>query len=439
MTATRPLERFLEARARTLQLVGPLAVEDFVAASDPDASPIKWHLGHTTWFVERYFLERSGFRWPRPRPEYDDLFDPGRRALHRDRGIWTRPTVAEVLDYRRAVEEAVSDAARRGLDPGAEAALELSTRHEALHQELLLTELQHLLWKNPLRPAYREWSGALRPSRDPAPLRFIPFPGGEIGIGHHGPGFSFANETPRHRRLVAPFQLANRLVTNREFLEFMTEGGYRTRSLWLADGWEAREAHGWKAPLYWEREADDWTAFTLEGRRRLDPAAPVGYVSWFEADAFARWRGCRLPLETEWEVAAGPADPAGANLLEAGRLVPLPAPAKQAAPGRRAPAQLLGDLWEWTGSAHLPYPGYRPEARLPGDPTTRFLTTGPVARGGSCLTPALLARATTRHPVPPADRRHATGIRLARDPIGPLPAPTGRTGVGRSGGRDGRI
>lgn len=416
MTGTGPLERFLETRDRTLRLVAPLAAEDFVAAGGGDASPVKWHLGHTTWFVERYFLETGGFRWRRPAPEYDDLFDPGRRAFHRNRARWTRPTVAEVFAYRRAVEEAVGNAAGAGLAPGPEAALDLATRHEALHQELILAELKHLLWQNPLRPAYREPSERRRPKTNPAPLRFIPFPGGEVGIGHDGPGFAFANERPRRRRLLAPFQLANRLATNGEFLEFIAEGGYETRTLWPADGWEAREARGWEAPLYWEREGDDWTEFTLEGRRPLDPAAPVGHASWFEAQAFARWRGCRLPRETEWESAAARADVTEANVLETGRLAPLPAPGDRAAPGRRSPAQLFGDLWEWTGSAHLPYPGYRPEARLPGDPTTRFLTTGPVVRGGSCLTSALLVRATTRHHIPAGDRRHATGIRLARDP-----------------------
>lgn len=414
MSATASLDRFLETRSRTLRLVAPLAVEDFVAASDPDASPVKWHLGHTTWFAERYVLKAGGFRWRRPRPEFDDLFDPGRRAFHRDRGLWTRPTVAEVLDYRRRVEDAVAEAVASGASPDAEAALVLATHHEALHQELVLAELKHLLWKNPLRPAYRAPEGSLRRTTDP-PLRFIPFPGGEIGIGHNGPGFAFANETPRHRALLSPFQLANRLVTNREFVEFIEEDGYRTRSLWPPDGWDLREARRWRMPLYWEQEGDDWTVFTLEGRLPLDPAAPVAHVSWFEAVAFARWRGARLPLETEWERAAHRADPAGANLLESDRLAPLPADPARAAPGTRLPAQILGDLWEWTGSAHLPYPGYRPEKRLPGDPTARFLTTGPVVRGGSCLTPALLVRATARHHLAASDRRHATGIRLARD------------------------
>ncbi len=413
MTGADLLRQFREARKATMRLVAPLAVEDFVAAA-PDASPVKWHLGHTTWFLEHYLLIPHAARHQRSHPEYDDLFDPGRRPLHRNRGLWTRPTVAEVLEYRRVVEDLVGELVEAGLSPVAETPLAMGIHHEALHQELLLTELKRLFWKNPLHPAYRQPGEASSGRRAASPLRFLSFAGGEVGIGHDGDGFAFANELPRHRALVHPFQLASRLITNREFQEFIHEDGYRTRSLWLADGWEARERFGWEAPLYWERDGEAWIEFGFEGLRALDPGAPVAHVSLHEADAFARWRGARLPTEFEWEAAAGGVA-AGGACLESGRLAPAPADAESGGPGNSAPTQLLGDVWEWTGSAHRPYPGYRAEDRVPGDPTTGFFGARAVLRGGSCLTPSLLARRTTRHHLAPESRLACAGIRLARD------------------------
>ena len=406
--------RFRRVRAATLDLVAPLEVEDLVPASHPNASSAKWHLGHTTWWFERYFLEPH-LRGFAPDPEWRDLFDPGRRGFRTDRGVWSRPTAAEVGDYRRRVEDKIGRALEAGLGSNAEAALRFGIQHEALHQELLLADLKHLFGTHPLRPAYRADGEPDGFEDAPPPLRFLSFAGGEVRIGRFGTDSGFGNETPRHRRFLEPFGLANRLVTNGEYREFIEEGGYRERSLWLPDGWDACVAEGWRAPLYWENPHDGpGTEFTLLGPRPIEPAAPVSHVSYFEADAFARWRECRLPGEAEWETAAAGLRVEG-NFAESGRLVPRPASRDRAGVAAPGPAQMFGDLWEWTRSPHGPYPGYRTADRQPGDPTTGFATGRQVLRGGSCLAPELLVRETTRNFLRPRTRLLPTGIRLARD------------------------
>ena len=405
---------FLRVRRQTERLAAPLETEDFVVQSMPDASPTKWHLAHTSWFFETFVLGRPGSGYTPAHPEYRELFNSyyvgvGPRHHRPERGLLSRPTVAEVFDYRRAVDEAMLAAFAAGFGPETAATVELGIHHEQQHQELLLTDLKHLLSRNPLRPAYRAPRAERVPPPATAPLRFVSFPGGVVPIGHDGDGFAFDNEGPRHERLLPPFQLASRLTTNGDYREFVEEGGYREPSLWLSDGWEARTAGGWEVPLYWERDGRGWAEFSFGGPAPLVPEAPVSHVSFFEADAFARWREARLPTEFEWEAAAA-ALPVAGGFLEDDRLGP--APLEAPAPG---PAQLFGEVWEWTGSAYLPYPGYRPPAGAIGEYNGKFMSGQMVLRGGSCLSPGSHLRATYRNFFRPEARWQVSGIRLARD------------------------
>ena len=412
-------DAFQRVRQQTTALVAPLEVEDQVAQSMPDASPAKWHLAHTSWFFETFVLGRKECDYSPARPEYRELFNSyylgvGPRHSRPERGLLSRPTVAEIGAYRRTVDEAMLEAFAAGLAPEAAELTTLGIHHEQQHQELLLTDLKHLFSKNPLKPAYRKEPDAPRESAPTPPLRFLSFPGGALPFGHDGSGFAFDNETPRHTRLIEPFRLASRLVTNGEYLEFIEEGGYRDASLWLSDGWEARVAGGWEAPLYWERGEGAWREFTLAGLAPLAPETPVSHVSYFEADAFARWREARLPTEFEWEAAAA-GRPLEGSFVENGRLHPAPAPADGARPGSPDPVQLFGDAWEWTASAYLPYPRYRPAAGAVGEYNGKFMSGQMVLRGGSCLTPASHLRATYRNFFRPDARWQAAGIRIARD------------------------
>ena len=423
-------EAFFRVRRQTTELAVPLAIEDYVAQSMPDARPAKWHLGHTSWYFETFVLtasgvlvapdvpgtERTGFS--PSRPEYQAIFGvsdagiPHPRVDSRDRGALTRPTVAEVFDYRRRVDHAMSELLAGELPGEVRELVELGLHHEQQHQERLLADLKHLFSRNPLYPAYREASGGPRGGAVPPPLRFVSFPGGTLPIGCPGTGFAYDNERPRHERRIAPFQFGSRLITNGEYLEFMEEGGYRERSLWLSDGWEARLAGGWEAPLHWVREGDGFAEFTLGGLVSLAPEAPVTHVSHFEADAFARWREARLPTEFEWESAAAD-EPVAGTFLENGDLRPEPTPAA-AYRGASGPVQLFGDAWEWTASAYLPYPGFRPSGRF-GQSSGKSMSGRMVLRGGSCFTPASHIRASYRHVLRPDARWQATGIRIARD------------------------
>jgi ergothioneine biosynthesis protein EgtB len=403
--------RFLSLREATVRLTAPLAVEDQVVQSMPDASPTKWHLAHTTWFFETFVLQpfQPGYRLFDERFPY--LFNSyyeavGDRHPRAQRGGLTRPTVAEVMEYRERVDEAMGRLLEiAALPQEARLRTELGLHHEQQHQELILTDAQHLLWGNPLRPSY----GGGAPDAEAAPpVSWQAHPEGLYEVGHAGPGFSFDNEEPRHRAFLESFALASRPVTVGEYLAFMQDRGYTRADLWLSEGWAAVQAGGWRAPLYWEERDGHWWEFSLGGMHPVAPSEPVAHVSHFEADAFARWAGYRLPTEFEWEAAASGATIGDGHFVESGRLRPRTTPS---GPGLQ---QLLGDVWEWTASAYLPYPRYAPAPGALGEYNGKFMSSQMVLRGGSCLTPASHIRKTYRNFFPPATRWQMSGFRLAR-------------------------
>ena len=411
-------DRYRSVRTLSTQLVAPLTAEDMVIQAMPDVSPPKWHLAHTAWFFETFVLapHAPGYRVFDPR--FGFLFNSyynqiGTFHARARRGLLSRPTTAEVLAYRAHVDRhllALLDEATPDVLAGTLPLIELGLHHEQQHQELLLMDVKYNLHCNPLFPAYRD-DLAAHPAAAGAPAEFLPQAGGVFDIGHDGRGFAFDNESPRHRVLLDPYRLADRLVTCGEYLKFVQAGGYRTPELWLSDGWATVQARDWQAPLYWHAQGDDWQVFTLGGLRALDPAAPVSHLSFYEADAFARFAGRRLPTEFEWEAAAvrAGADPAIGNFLDG-------APVEPTAPPTGAGLrQLFGDVWEWTASAYLPYPRYRPAAGAVGEYNGKFMSGQMVLRGGSCLTPRGHARATYRNFFPPDARWACAGLRLADD------------------------
>jgi len=414
--------RVSECRARTLELVDGLSDADVTVQSMDDASPSKWHLAHTTWFFEEFVLGpfAAGYRPVDDRYRY--LFNSyyeavGARHPRPRRGLLTRPTIGEVIAYRRRVDDALFALLDRPLPAAALDTIELGVQHEQQHQELLLTDLLHLFAQNPLRPAYRVAEAAqVAPSlRDPEPPgaagpAWVDYDGGCFDVGHDGTGFAFDCEGPRHRVVIVPYSLASQPVTNGEWCEFIADGGYRDARLWLADGWARVQAEGWQAPPYWERRDDAWHQMTLSGELPLEPHAPVAHVSCFEADAFARWRGARLPTEHEWEVAAR-AQPIEGNLASTRRYRPRAAALDVQAPLR----QLYGDVWEWTSSAYSPYPGFRVADGAVGEYNGKFMCGQYVLRGGSCATPAGHLRPTYRNFFYPHQRWQFSGVRLARD------------------------
>jgi ergothioneine biosynthesis protein EgtB len=400
-----PTRTYSRVRAATESLCAGLHAEDQVVQSMPDASPIKWHLAHTTWFFETFALAtRPGFL---PyQPQFRSLFNSyyeavGDRWTRAARGLLSRPTVDEVLAYRRHV-----DARLRELldDPALAAILTLGLHHEQQHQELMLTDLKHLLSLNPLGPVYRP--GRADPAT-PAPLSFLGFDERIQTIGDGGDGFAFDNERPRHRVLVPAFALASRLVTAGELAAFIADGGYRRPELWLSDGWATVAREGWQAPLYWRGGDGAWEIFTLGGWRPLSPGEPVCHVSYYEADAYARWAGARLPTEFEWETAAQ-ARPIDGSFVDGGRLHPAVARGDGL-------TQLFGECWQWTQSAYAPYPGFRPLAGALGEYNGKFMCNQLVLRGGSCVTPSGHVRASYRNFFPPTARWQFSGIRLAHD------------------------
>jgi ergothioneine biosynthesis protein EgtB len=409
-------ERLDAVRAATVQLAAPLSAEDCVLQSMPDASPVKWHLAHTTWFFETFVLERfiRGYRHfdPRYRVLFNSYYNAvGDKHPRPDRGLLSRPTLDEVHSYRRHVEDHLVPLVAQAADDAALASLlELGLQHEQQHQELILTDLKHLLSRNPLQPAYMErWP--LTPVK-PRPSRWIGFAGGLVTVGHHGAGFCFDNEQPRHQVFLTPFELASHPVTHGDFLAFIDDGGYTRPELWLSLGFDIVQAQRWTAPMYWERRDGRWTSFTLHGRVEIDPATPMTHVSYFEADAYARWAGARLPTEFEWEAAAadGPSD---GNFQDSGALHPL---APRTDPPHGNPSQLFGDVWEWTASAYAPYPGFAAAPGAVGEYNGKFMCNQYVLRGGSCATPRSHIRATYRNFFPPEARWQFSGVRLARDP-----------------------
>lgn len=371
---TRPselLDRYRTVRQRSRYLTRGLAPEDQVVQSMVDVSPTKWHLAHTTWFFETFVLapHLPGYRLHDE--AYPYLFNSyyvqaGERHCRDQRGYLSRPTVDEVTAYREAVDEAMEELLARDLPEVVRELVVLGTHHEQQHQELMLTDVKHVFSVNPLRPSYQEMAtpGPGGPAPDavpdgapvsPDPLRWISFDEGIYEVGWDGEGFAYDNEEPRHRRFLEPFALGHRLVTNGEFLEFMADGGYERPELWMSEGWARGQEEGWSEPFYWERREGEWWSFTLSGMGPVEPREPVCHVNWYEADAYARWAGARLPREEEWEVAAAEA-PIRGNFGDAGRFHPVPAPAEDGG----GLVQLFGDVWEWTGSPYTPYPGFRP-------------------------------------------------------------------------------
>ena len=407
-SAQRLLARFEQVRATSRRLAAPLSPEDMLAQSMPDASPAKWHLAHTSWFFETFVL------LPQGRDAYDPAFQYlfnsyyealGERQPRATRGLVTRPSAGEVMAYRDHVDAGMREVLSGPVNAEMEALLTLGFAHEEQHQELLLTDILHLFAQNRLKPVYQ--ARASQPAGVAAPMTFTAFKGGVVPIGHDGTGFGFDNEWPRHEVLLRPYRMADRLVTNSEWLAFMDDGGYQRPDLWLSDGWATRQTEAWEAPLYWDGDGRGWTAFGLHGVQPLEPQAPVVHVSFYEADAFARWRGARLPLEAEWEHAARRSGGVGA-LLDDGDLTPRPA---KAAPL----AQMFGDVWEWTASPYVGYPGFKPAVGAVGEYNGKFMINQLILRGGSCVTPAAHIRPSYRNFFQPHQRWQFTGLRLALD------------------------
>ncbi|MBW8824792.1 MAG: ergothioneine biosynthesis protein EgtB [Acidobacteria bacterium] len=382
--------RYCDVRTATETLAAPLSAEDQTVQSMPDVSPAKWHRAHVTWFFETFILGPSG-RDPY-RAEFAYLFNSyyeavGPRHPRPQRGLLTRPSAAEVGEYRQAVDRSMLELLAAGVDDEVGALVELGLNHEQQHQELLLMDIKHVLSCNPMRPAYTE--AGPHPTASALPGGLVSHGGGEVEIGHDGAGFAFDNESPRHRVLLAPFAVSSTLVTNAEWLAFIDDGGYRRPELWLSDGWATVCGERWEAPLYWEHDGDggDWAQFTLSGMRPVQPGEPVCHVSYYEADAYARWAGGRLPLEAEWEVLAS----------------------------QGALADAYDQVWQWTASAYLPYPGFRTAAGAVGEYNGKFMVNQHVLRGSCCLTPAGHTRPTYRNFFPPSARWACSGVRLAVD------------------------
>ncbi|MEX0732235.1 MAG: ergothioneine biosynthesis protein EgtB [Aquisalimonadaceae bacterium] len=404
--------RYQQVRSTTLDLCRTLGAEDQVIQSMPDVSPTKWHLAHTTWFFEEFILAAHSPGYQRFHRGYAYLFNSyyngiGRMHPRAQRGLLSRPTVTEINAYRAYVDEHMTDLlGDSGCADALRSLILLGTHHEQQHQELLLMDIKHVFSINPLLPAYHE--AAPRQPGEARPLAFIEGETGVVETGCTDAGFCFDNERPRHRSYLQPHALADRLVTNGEYLAFIQDGGYRQPELWLSDGWSTVQQLCWTRPLYWNETLDG--EFTLAGLQPLDPAAPVCHVSYYEADAYARWANARLPTETEWERLAlrHGCDPNDGNFQDDGHLHPQPA-------SGAAPAQLLGDVWEWTSSAYSGYPGYRPPQGAIGEYNGKFMCNQMVLRGGACVTPRDHIRASYRNFFYPDARWPFTGIRLARD------------------------
>jgi len=437
ITGSQLAERYREVRRATEALSEPLTPEDCAIQSMPDVSPAKWHLAHSSWFFEVLLLADLIKDYEPFDSRFHYLFNSYYNSLGKQfdrphRGILSRPGLADVLAYRRHVDQHVLDFLATA-DPTAirkaASIIILGLNHEQQHQELILTDIKHVFWSNPLRPAYREIPA---PSAgQPSPNAWEAFQEGVYTIGHENGAFAYDNESPAHKVYVAPFQIASRLVTIGEYLEFMADGGYERPTFWLSDGWKVVQERQWKAPLYWEEREGRWWLMTLAGMRLVEPDEPVCHVSFYEADAFARWAGARLPSEDEWEIAARGLSIEG-NLLESGLLHPTASSVdaqEGAAPvGNRCHSkedrrrggggtlrQMFGDVWEWTGSPYRPYPGYRLPEGAPGEYNAKFMCNQMVLRGGSCATPRSHIRPTYRNFFPPDARWQFTGLRLAKD------------------------
>jgi ergothioneine biosynthesis protein EgtB len=410
----RLLERYDEVRSHTERLSSPLSPEDQTVQSMPDTSPTKWHRAHVTWFFETFVLADNEAGFAPFQDAYWFLFNSyyeaiGPRYSRPGRGLISRPGAREVGAYRSNVDDRVHDLVA-SLDGGTldklTGVIELGFHHEQQHQELLLMDIKHVLSRNPLQPAYagRPWQASA-----PDALGWVDIEGGLVEVGHQGDGFHFDNEEPRHRVWLEPFRLADRLVTNGEWLEFIADGGYRRPELWLSDGWAQVNANGWQAPLYWTQRDGVWFEHTLNGTWPSNLGLPVSHVSYYEAEAYATWAGKRLPTESEWEHAVGSdGGPVSGNLADEQTFHP-----RDAGPSTGRLRQVYGDCWEWTSSAYHPYPGYHPPAGAIGEYNGKFMSNQMVLRGGCALTPSDHARATYRNFFPHAARWALSGVRLA--------------------------
>lgn len=411
---------FKTVRDFSHKLAEPLEIEDYVIQSMPDVSPTKWHLAHTSWFFETFVLSKTVRGYKSPSPQYAYLFNSyyiqaGERHLRPKRGLISRPTVEETYNYRNYVDEhmiAFMDGADEREWKEFSPVIEIGIHHEQQHQELIVTDIKHVFSENPLRPVYVTNSDKNGKSAKGAPpAKWIDFEGGIHPIGHEGKGFGYDNEHPRHKVYLEPFRLQSRLVTNGEYIEFIEDGGYETPELWLSEGWATVESRNWKAPFYWERKNGRWVYFTLSGMRSVNTEEPACHVSYFEADAYARWKGARLPTESEWESAAAGL-PVEGNFVESLSFHPEP-PA--AAKDKRSLGQMYGDVWEWTQSPYTSYPGFKTLPGALGEYNGKFMCNQFVLRGGSCATSKSHIRKTYRNFFPPDARWQFMGIRLATD------------------------
>lgn len=410
-------ERYSACRRQTDCLVSSLTPEDQMIQSSADASPTKWHLAHTSWFFETFILSHHlpGYRTPDAR--FRDLFNSYYNAVGKQpekalRNTFSRPGLDEVQKYRRHIDAHMSELLHsKAVTGGVLQLTELGINHEQQHQELLVTDIKHAFWSNPLRPAYR-FAAVDSATNQLPPQHEQTHAEGLREIGANPETFHFDNESPRHRVYMERFRLASRPATCGEYMAFMDDGGYKRPELWLSDGWKAVQSHGWQAPLYWEEDGPGRMQYTCGGMRKIVEAEPVCHICFFEADAFARWSGARLPTEFEWEIAAEPL-PVEGNLLEGGKFHPASAHNHDPA----SMLQIYGDVWEWTASAYLPYPGFKPAAGALGEYNGKFMSNQMVLRGGSCVTPQSHIRSSYRNFFPPETRWQFSGVRLAHDGI----------------------
>lgn len=408
------IERFKAIRSFTNQLIDPLETEDFVIQAVEHTSPTKWHLAHVSWFYETFVLEKAFSNYESMHPQYSYIFNSyylqtGEPHQRSERGLLSRPTVDEVFKYRKYVDKEIleflntaSEQQLREFGP----VIEIGNHHEQQHQELMLTDLKFMFAQNPLKPSYQNLD--LSSGREPAGLEWIAFEEGIYKIGNPGGEYTYDNEHPQHRTFLEPFELSDRLITNAEFIKFIEDDGYHRSELWLDDGWTTVNKQGWNGPLYWFKKEDAWYYYTLGGVKQVNPHEPVTHVSYYEADAFARWSDARLPTESEWEVAAEGVQYEG-NFVEEGRYHPRPTDQKAS-----TLKQMFGDVWEWTMSAYEPYPGYKPLPGALGEYNGKFMCSQYVLRGGSCATSQTHIRKTYRNFFYPDTRWQFNGFRLAR-------------------------
>ncbi|NIX14445.1 MAG: ergothioneine biosynthesis protein EgtB [Candidatus Dadabacteria bacterium] len=411
-------EQFRAVREFSEEISSPLATEDYVIQSMPDVSPTKWHLAHTSWFFEAFVLEKYDKKYKSLHPQYNYLFNSyyalvGERHCRPKRGLISRPTVDEVYKYRDYVNKKIEGFFTRSSEKEFREhapVIEIGVHHERQHQELMLTDIKHVFSENPLKPVYLE-APSNGTNGKTAKQSWVAYPEGLYEIGRGEESFCYDNETPRHKKFLNPFKLSSRLVTNGEFIEFIEDGGYSRPELWLSNGIYTAEDNGWQAPLYWEKAGSKWHHFTLSGFKELNLAEPVCHVSFYEADAYARWKGARLPTEAEWEIASEDLEIEG-NFVENARYNPVPL---NGSLKNMKIKQMYGDVWEWTSSPYVCYPGYKTLPGALGEYNGKFMSNQMVLRGGSCATSITHIRNTYRNFFPPDSRWQFMGIRLAQD------------------------